>query len=314
MVWPLEEQRMPFSGWLVLSLMGWDLQDQDVIIPAFFGCAKLLRCWHWNQLAAGPWQALADMLHVFMESNLYLAAWLHWYIGYNMKICKNDLYWDYWQVTLPTGYQPVNIVNISIRHLGSFLTTAVGWTKTASLMGLLQSDNGSAKTLRKRPLQLNAMNKPLILVILVETECLSSEICEMQLHWVVSCSSLCTHWDSQDDMKHDSARQDRIHAHFARFGEVQAQVKGMGAITIQHSKFWRTSMKCPQNVEIKRQCGGLDGVPSADFTRILWRQQWAFHGFQNVFNASHLSFFMIPKFRYMIQFHSKFQTQFLNVF
>jgi hypothetical protein len=68
MVWPLEEQRMPFSGWLVLSLM-------DVIIPPFFGCAKLLRCWHWNQLAAGPWQALADMLHVFMESNLYLAAW-----------------------------------------------------------------------------------------------------------------------------------------------------------------------------------------------------------------------------------------------
>jgi hypothetical protein len=49
-------------------------------------------------------------------------------------------------------------------------------------MGLLQSDNGSAKTLRKRPLQLNAMNKPLILVILVETECLSSEIFEMQLH------------------------------------------------------------------------------------------------------------------------------------
>jgi hypothetical protein len=156
------------------------------------------------------------------------------------------------------------------------------------------------------------MNKPLILVILVETECLSSEIFEMQLHWVVSCSSLCTHWDSQDaHMKHDSARQDRIHAHFARFGEVQAlNAKSRGWVpsvsSTARSRTSISSMKCPQNVEIKRQCGGLDGVPSAsDFTRILWRQQRAFHGFQNVFNASHLSFFMIPKFRYMIQFHSK---------
>ena len=104
-------------------------------------------------------------------------------------------------------------------------------------------------------------------------------------------------------MKHDSARQDRIHAHFARFGEVQAQAmelpvcanakslsQGDGCHQYPAQKFSRTSMKCPQNVEIKRQCGGLDGVPwASDFTENSMTTAMGFPWFFKMFSMPPIS-------------------------